>query len=169
MKRFFLIAAAATAIVGCKSTYRWTSDVPQSMRTICVPTFRNESDTTELATLASIQLLREFQREGTFKIAGHDDAAVEVQGVITSSTARSNGGYRGIQNRLFDNTATMTAEISVVDRVNGRVLVDNKRYTATTSFVSGQDDFLTAQRSASGRLAEDLAKQVVDDVLAVQW
>ncbi|MBQ4471073.1 MAG: hypothetical protein II946_01975 [Kiritimatiellae bacterium] len=169
MKRLILVAAAALAVAGCKSAYRWTSDVPQSMRTICVPTFRNESDTTELATLASVQLLREFQREGTFKIASHEDAAVEVQGVIKSSIAKSNGGYRRIQDRLFDNTATMIAEVSVVDRVNGRVLVDNKRYTATTSFTSGKDDFLTAQRSASGRLADDLARQVVDDVLAVQW
>ena len=63
----------------------------------------------------------------------------------------------------------MVAEVSVVDRVNGRVLVDNKKYEASTAFMSGQDENQTSQRDASGRLAEDLARQIVDDVLAVQW
>ena len=168
MKRILIVAMAAFALAGC-SSYRWTSDVPARMRTICVPTFRNESDVTELGVLASRQILRELQREGTFKLAGPDDAAVEIQGVVKSASAGYNGGDRRTYNRLVDYSFTMRAEVSVVDRINGRVLVDNKIYVATTTFMTGQDDFLSAQRSATGRLAEDLARQVVDDVLAVQW
>ena len=52
------------------------------MRTVSVPTFRNETDVLELGAVATRQTLREFQREGTFRIASQDDAALEVQAVL---------------------------------------------------------------------------------------
>ena len=169
MNKFLLALVTVAALAGCRSPYSWTSDVPQKLRTVAVPTFRNESDVTELGVLAATQILREFQREGTFKIARPDDAAVEVQGVITDVYVTSNGGDVRTGNRTTDCSLMMRAEVSVVERVNGRVLVDNKVYTANTTFIVGPIDLLTAERDASRRLAEDLAAQVVDDVLAVQW
>ena len=50
-----------------------------------------------------------------------------------------------------------------------KMLFDNKIYTARTTFVTGTIDLVSAQRDASRRVVEDLATQVVDDVLAVQW
>lgn len=169
MKRLFVAAAVVVALAGCRTSYTWKSEVPENMRTVCVPNFRNESDITELGVVAATQTLREFQREGTFKLAGPDDAAVEVQGVVKSVLTQFDGGDRKSGNRISAYTSTMYAEVSVVDRVNGRVLVDNKTYVASASFMDGSNDSITAQRDASGRLAYDLAMQIVDDVLSVQW
>jgi hypothetical protein len=60
------------------------------------------------------------------------------------------------------------AEVSVIDKAKGKVLVDNKPYSAQTSFIDN-GDFISSRRDASGRLAEDLARQVVDDVLSLKW
>jgi hypothetical protein len=169
MKR--LAAAAiisAFAISGCRTGYSWRSGVPDEMRTVAVPTFRNESDMTELGSLAAQQLLREFQREGTFRIARPDDAAVEVQGVVKDVDVSFGGGNRKTGMRIGDYWLTASVEVSVVDRLKGRVLVDNRQYKAEAPFAS-QLDISTAMRNAGGRLADDLARQVVDDVLAVQW
>ena len=170
MNRFAVAAImlSALAFAGCRTSYSWKSGVPADLRTVTVPTFRNESDITELGSIATQQILREFQREGTFKIAGPDDAAVEVQGVIKSAAASFGGGNRKTGMRLGDYRFAAAAEVSVVDRRNGRVLVDNRRYSAEAVFAS-EFDLSTAMRNASGRLAEDLARQIVDDVLAVQW
>lgn len=162
----WLLLAALAA--GCASEYSWSSKVPCDMRTVSVPVFRNESEVTELGTVASRQILREFQREGTFKIAAAGDGAVEIQGVIKNANAGTMGYNRGTGMRFSNFDFTAEAEISVVDKKSGKVLVDNRRYTARTSFV-GSDDFLTSRRDASGRLAEDLARQVVDDVLSLKW
>ena len=89
MNKFLLALVTVAALAGCRSPYSWTSDVPQKLRTVAVPTFRNESDVTELGVLAATQILSEFQREGTFKIARPDDAAGEVQGVITIEDRKS--------------------------------------------------------------------------------
>ena len=169
MKKLAVLAMLSTlALTGCRTSYSWKSGVPADMRTVAVPTFRNESEMTELGSLATRQVLREFQREGTFRIARPDDAAVEVQGVIRKTSVSFGGGNRKTGMRIGDYRYVAVAAVSVVDRRNGRVLVDNRIYNAEAVFAS-QMDLSTAMRNASGRLADDLARQIVDDVLAVQW
>ena len=163
-----LLPALALACAGCKTGYQWTSKVPEDMRTVSVPTFRNESNVTELGAVATRQILREFQREGTFKIRDVGDSAVEVQGTITETRSTYAGGDIRSGDRLSSYRFALEAKVTVVDKKRGRVLIDNKLYTAQTLMLTGQD-LGTAQRDASGRLADDLARQIVDDVTSMQW
>ena len=156
------------SLCGCVTAYKWTSSVPEKMRTVAVPTFRNNSDVTELGSVVSRQVLREIQREGTFKIRRQDDAAVEVQGTITSASSGYGASDRRAGSRFGEYAFIVTANVSVIDRVNGRVLIDNRTYVGQTTYVIGQDK-LTGERNASGRAAEDIAMQVVDDLTSMQW
>jgi hypothetical protein len=167
-KLAFAAVVSALALAGCRTSYTWTSSVPADMRTVAVPTFRNESDVTELGAVATQQVLREFQREGTFRIARPDDAAVEVQGLVKMASASMSGGNLKTGMRIRDYRLVVEAEVSVVDHRNGRILVNNRKYKAEAVFASGVD-YPTALRNASGRVSEDLARQIVDDVLALQW
>ena len=153
---------------GCATDYGWRSSVPEGMRTVSVPTFRNESVVNELGAVATRQLLREFQREGTFRIRAVGDAAVEVQGVVKSASQTTTAYDRRIYGRVSSSEFRAVAEVSVIDKRAGKVLVDNRKYVATTTFTSGQDR-TTAMRDASGRLADDLARQVVRDLLNLKW
>lgn len=172
MKKFlsclFPVALLSVGLLaGCKG-YTWKSQVPADMRTVSVPVFVNESSVTELGNVVTRQVLREFQREGTMKIARFGESAVEVQGVIKKSSARTVAYERktGARNREHD--FGLTAVVSIIDKRAGKVLVDNRRYVARTTFLA-HDDMMTAERDASGRIAEDLARQIVDDVLAQKW
>ena len=167
MKKILPIALAAFALAGCAG-YRWTSPVPSDMRTVSVPTFRNESDVVELGAVATRQVLREFQREGTFKIASADDAAVEVQGVIKSVSAGSVYYKRMETMRAYEQRFIISADVSVIDKRSGKVVVDSRHYAAETTYLS-DTDIVTARRDASGRAAEDLARQIVDDVTSYRW
>lgn len=162
------VGAAIAMFSGCGTSYSWRSSVPESARTVSVPTFRNESSVSELGAVASRQILREFQREGTFKIRTGDDAAIEIQGVIKSASPGVVAYDRRSGLRVSAYKMTAEAEVSVIDKRTRKVLVDNRRYSATADFTAGQD-MTTAQRSASGRVMEDLARQVVDDVLNLKW
>ncbi|HCG20096.1 MAG TPA: hypothetical protein DER26_03760 [Verrucomicrobia bacterium] len=148
--------------------YAWRSRVPDEARTVFVPTFRNESDVAEIGAVAARQLLREIQREGSFKIAAQDAAAIEVQGVIKGVSAVQLSYNRSSDRRHRENHATMKASISVIDKRKGKVLIDNRPYEAMTSFLS-DDDTRARLREASGRLAEDLAMQIVDDLILFDW
>lgn len=155
-------------VCGCGANYRWRPSVPADVRTVAVPTFRNESELQEVGAVAARQVLREFQREGTFKIRPVGDAALEIQGTVVSAGGGSVAYDRRSGLRISSYELTGEFSVSVIDKRAGKVLVDNRRYTARASFAVGQD-LTTAQRDASGRMAEDLARQVVDDVLNLKW
>ena len=162
------LGAALGMFSGCGTSYSWRPSVPEGARTVSVPTFRNESVVSELGAIASRQILREFQREGTFKVRTGDDAAIEIQGVIKTARSDVNAYDRRSGMRVSAYKMTAEAEVSVIDKRTRKVLVDNRKYSATADYTAGQD-LTTAQRSASGRVAEDLARQVVDDVLNLKW
>ncbi len=155
-------------LCGCASSYCWRPSVPQAMRTVHVPTFRNESGVQELGAIATRQLLREIQREGTFKIRNAGEAAVEIQGVIKSAGSAVGAYDRTTEMALNAYDYTAVAEVSVIDKRSRKVLADNLKFTASTRFTSGRD-LTTAMRNASGRLMDDLSRQVVDSLLGLKW
>ena len=163
---FILVALCATC--GCGTSYSWRSSVPEEMRTVSVPTFRNESDVNELGAVATRQILRELQREGTFRVRTAGDAALEVQGVVKSASFGMVAHDRKIYGRLSASEFHAEVEVSVIDKRSRKVLVDNRKYVAKTTFTSRQDR-AAAMRDASGRLADDLARQVVNDLLNRKW
>lgn len=162
------IVSAVLFAPGCGTAYSWRPAVPEDMRTVSVSSFRNESDVQELGAKITGQVLREFQREGTFSIRSSGGAALEVQGVVKKAGAGVSAYDRRSGLRIASYEMSATLIVSVIDKKAGRVLVDNKPYTATATFAAGQD-LDNAQRDASGRLADDLARQVVDDVTGLNW
>lgn len=168
MRSIGWMLAAALATAGCASTYSWRSSVPEEKRTVSVPTFVNDSEIMEVGALSARQVAREFQREGTFSLASSEDAALEIQGRIVKVSAAQTGYSRRQSSRYYSYSLTMKAEVSVIDKANGKVLVNNRPYRAYTT-TSMSQDATTAERDASGRLADDLARQIVDDVLNLKW
>jgi len=166
---FAIASLSAILLIGCGSTYGWRRlSVPTDVRTVYVPTFRNESDVPELGAIASRQVLREFQREGTFKIRSEDDAVLEIQGVIKSATSSVKAYDRRSGSRKSACDFSAIVEVSVIDKRSRKVLVDNRPFKASAVYTAGSDS-ATAKRDASGRLMEDLARQVVDCVLGIKW
>ncbi len=167
--KLFSVVLSLALLSGCASSYCWKSSVPSDHRTVNVPIFRNESGLQEIGAIASRQLLREFQREGTFKIAnGDDDAAVEIQGTIKSVSSSSDAYNRRAHRRYAGYIMKCQAEIAVIDKISGEVVIPMRKYTAETTYAAGNDN-TTAQRDASGRVADVLARKIVNDVLRIKW
>ena len=164
----FLFAAAAVACGGGCASYSWRGAVPEDMRTVAVPVFRNEGDATGLGNAVAREVLREVQREGTFRIASIDDAAVEVRGSVKNAESSTVAYERRTGARNREHRFAATATVSFIDRKGGRVLVDNRKYRAETTFVAN-DDVLTGERNAAGRLAADIARQIVDDLVSLDF
>lgn len=160
---FFAVLFAA----GCAS-YSWKSSVPAEMRTVAVPVFENRTNFSEMGPVATQYVLREFQREGTFRIKRSGASAVEVQGAITKVTRNGIDYDRGYGMRASEYRLFVEAEVSLIDKTSGKVLLDNRHYTAETTFLT-QGDLLTGQRNASFRIAQSLARQIVDDVVAYPY
>lgn len=166
--KYSVVLSLLLLMTGCATSYSWKSAVPSTARKITVTTFRNESDMAEIGSIATRQILRELQREGTFKIVSADEAALEIQGTVLSVSAATVGYNRRQQMRLSAAEATAVVEVTVVDKRNGTLLINNRKYQPTVSFAALQD-MTTAERDASGRLADELSKLVVDDLLNLKW
>lgn len=158
----------AMLLSGCATSYAWKSRVPESVRSVYVASFQNESSLSELGAITTRQVLRELQREGTFKLAADGDAAVEIQGCVKSISSGDVVYNRRMLSRFTSENLRMTAVVSVIDKRNGAILINNKSYKVQVPAVSFQDQ-TTAERDASGRLADELARQVVDDILNLKW
>ena len=163
-----VLLAMATVVSGCKTGYSWRPGVPAEKRTLSVPTFRNESDLTEFGSIATRQLLREIQREGTFAVKTHGDAALEVLGVVKKAGGYNSGYDRRGGLRFSSYSASCEVEISVIDKTSGKVLIDARTFEGRATFAA-REDYSTALRDASGAMAEDLARQVMDAVLGLKW
>lgn len=160
-----MIAALCAALCGCAG-YRWSSSVPEDMRTVAVPVFENRTKAAELGPIVTQYTLREFQREGTYAIRRTGDSAIEVQGAIVEAHRKAASYDRSGETRGREYRYYVTAEVSFVDKKNSKVLIENRKYQGETTFL-GHDDMLTGQRNAAQRIAADIARQVVDDATAL--
>lgn len=165
--RTFLLLLPALLVCGC-ANYRWTSRVPDEIRTVAVPVFQNRTHAAELGPIVTQYTLREFQREGTFAIRRSGDSSIEVQGVITKAERHPLSYDRAFGRRAREYRYFVTAEVSIVNKDAGKVLQNARAYSAETTF-SVNDDLLTGQRNAASRIAAELARQIVDDVVSYPY
>ena len=165
--RLSSVVLVLAALAGCAS-YRWTSSVPEELRTVAVPVFENRTSSAELGPIVSQYVLREFQREGTFAIRRTGNSSLEVQGVIVKASRDPAAFNRGYGSRASEYRYTVTAEVSLINKDTGKVLLNNRRYVAETTFLT-RGDLLTTQRDAAARIAQEFARQIVDDVTAFDY
>jgi len=147
------------------ASYRIGSDVPQELRTITVPVFENASGFPEIDATVTQYVLREFQREGTFKIASLDDASLKLLGKLIKTDMQSLNYDRGYGARTSEYRYTLVAEITLVERGSGKLLIDGQRIKANTTFLT-HGDMLTGMQDAGPRIAKELSRAIVDAVLA---
>ena len=162
MKSLMLSVASIAAMLfsGC-SGYRWGTTVPEEFRSVSVPVF-------EIGPIVTQYTLREFQREGSFRIARPEDAAVEVQGVLRGMS-RSGVAYdRGQGMRASEYRYAVVADVSFIDKKNGKILLERKNIKGETTFLT-QDDLLTGQNNAAFRIAADIARQIVNEAVAIPF
>ena len=150
---------------GCAS-YTWGTSVPADYRTVAVPVFENLTEVSEMGPTVTQYTLREFQREGSFKVVRTADAAIEVQGVIRKMTRLGIAYDRARGMRASEYRYEILADVTFVDRRTGKVLLERKGLQGETTFLT-QSDLLTGQKNAAARIAQDLARQIVNEALAL--
>ena len=160
------LATALLAAAGC-STYKFGSSVPEELRTIAVPVFENASGYPEIDAVVTQYVLREFQREGTFKIRSLDNASLKLLGKLVKTETQSLNYDRNYGSRTSEYRYTLVAEITLVERGTGKLLIDAMPVKANTTFLT-HGDMLTGMQDAYPRIAKELARAITDAVLA-QW
>lgn len=166
MRNLAFLALMLSALTGCQA-YSWRTRVPAEYRAVAVPTFRNETTVPTVGSMLTRQVRRELQREGSFRLE-ESEASVEVQGTVTAVNNRGESSRRTYYSRLITGSVLLTAKISVVDRVRGKVVIDNRNYQVESPYADSTD-MVAARDLAIERAADDLARMIVDDLTLFNW
>ena len=169
MTKFFLNTLAPFALLaalaagGC-ANYQLGTTLAKELRTVYVPTVKNETMQPSADIELTRAILNEIRREGTLRITTEEKAATRLDVVVI--------GYRQDSIRYNQNNANMPEEYRMVLRAKStfshntadpesRKSIISQTLEGDETFTRGTDT-ITAQQRCLPRAAEKLAEQIVD-------
>lgn len=140
----------------------------EGVKTIAVPSFKNDTLEPRVEVPLATAIIKQFQQDGTYQIAGEQDADVIVKGTLERIQRHPSRSVRGNVLLTKEYTLDVKCRFMMYNRVTG-VLVDARTLVGTTSFfvsgsTDGSADVNQDERQAIPLAAEDLAIQYVSQV-----
>jgi hypothetical protein len=161
VKTAFSTSLLALLLSGCAG-YHLGPATPAYLRqvhSIAVPTFKNATLVPRIEVLVTGTVIKQFQQDGTFRIANEDSADAVLKGEIIAvgrSPARS---VRGNVLATTEFNLVMRVRYTLVGR-DGKNITGPTEAAGTTSFFVGED-VSTDERQALPLAAEELAGHLV--------
>jgi len=164
VKKAFSILLLAFLLSGCAG-YHLGPAKPAYLReihSIAVPVFRNATLVPRIEVLVAGTVIKQFQQDGTFRIANEDNADATLKGEIVAvgrSPARS---VRGNVLATTEFNLSVRVRYTLVGR-DGKTIAGPSEAAGWTSFFVGSD-VSTDERQALPLAAEQLAVQLVSQL-----
>ena len=163
----FLMIAAAFQI-GCGyHTAGHAAQLPPDIKTIAVPSFKNETLTYRIEQMLTASVVREFTTRTRYHIVSDpgDDADATLRGTVLS-TAISPLTYDTNSGRAASVMVVVSMRVVMTDR-QGKVLYQNPAYLYREQYEVSQDlaTFFEEDSPAFRRLSQDFARTLVSNVL----
>jgi outer membrane lipopolysaccharide assembly protein LptE/RlpB len=166
--RLTWVVALLVSVAGCG--YHVAGHVvqwPETVRTIAVPGFKNETTTYRIEQMLTASVVREFTTRTHYRIVNQvsDDADATLLGTVLS-TAASPLAYDTASGRAASVLVVVSMKVALSDR-NGKVLYQNPAYLFREQYEVSQDlkSFFQEDSPASRRLSQDFARTLVSNIL----
>ena len=164
MKTFFAVAMCSLCLGGCLG-YQIGPVKPYYLRdvhTIAIPTFENKTLLPRIEVLVTDTVIKQFQQDGTFRIASEENADAILKAEITRVERSPSRSVRGNVLATSEFTLVMRVKYSLVGK-NGEVLAQPSEVNGATSFFVGTD-VTTDERQALPLATEQLATNLVSQL-----
>jgi hypothetical protein len=164
VKKALFTFLLASLLSGCAG-YRLGPATPAALRqihSIAVPTFRNVTLVPRLEVLVSGTVIKQFQQDGTFRIANEGNADAILKGDIIGVGRYPARSVRGNVLATTEFNLVLRVRYSLIGR-DGKPLAGPSEVGGTTSFFVGAD-VNTDERQALPLAAEELAKHLVSQL-----
>jgi len=144
-----------------------SSQLPESVRTISVPTFKNETATYRIEQALTSSVVRELTTRTRYRVSNDstDTADATLQGTVLSTTA-SPLAYDTPTGRAASILVVVSMRVTLSDR-QGKVLYQNPSYLFREQYEVSQDlaSFFEEDSPAFRRLSQDFARTLVSNIL----
>jgi len=169
--RFFLVVALLAATLPASSCGYHTSAhntrLPDSVHTIAVPAFVNQTQSYRIEQVLTSAVVREFVTRTKFRIVNEakGDSDAVLRGTVTS-TQLAPLTYDSQTGRASSALVTVTMRVSLVDN-KGAVLFQNPNYTFREQYQVSREltSFFEEDAPAIDRLSRDFARTLVSNIL----
>ncbi len=163
-----LVAGLLTLNLGCGyHTAGHAVQLPDNVKTIAVPAFKNETRTYRIEQMLTASVVREFTTRTHYHIVNEagDDADALLRGTVLSTVA-SPLTYDTATGRAASVLVVVSMKVSLTDRA-GKVLYQNPAYLFREQYEVSQDlaSFFEEDSPAFRRLSQDFAKTLVANIL----
>jgi outer membrane lipopolysaccharide assembly protein LptE/RlpB len=141
--------------------------LPQDVKTIAVPAFKNETTTYRIEQMLTASVVREFTTRTRYHILtdASDDADATLRGTVLSTSATPLA-YDTNTGRAASILVVVSIKVSLSDR-HGKVLYQNPAYLFREQYEVSQDlqSFFEEDSPAFRRLSNDFARTLVSNIL----
>jgi hypothetical protein len=164
VKKAFALLLVTFLLEGCAG-YQLGPATPGYLRqvhTIAVPTFSNNTLVPRIEVLVTSTVIKQFQQDGTFRIANADAADAILKAEIVGVNRNPARSVRGNVLSTTEFNLTMTVKYNLVGR-DGKALGAAGAVSGATSFFVGSD-VSTDERQALPLAAEELARHLVSQL-----
>jgi hypothetical protein len=154
-------------ICGCGYQAGPTNGVEAGRKSVQFETFSNKTLQPRLNDAVSEALRRQMQRDGTYHLATHGQPDIIVTGVLLQYDRREVSFNASDVLTVQNYRVSVIAQVTARDANSGKVIFD-KKITGYTLVQVGSD-LPSAERQATPLLADDLAKNVVSQLVDGSW
>ena len=164
MKKAFAPLLLAFLLGGCAG-YKLGPATPGYLRNvhaIAIPTFSNTTLVPRIEVLVTNTVIKQFQQDGTFKIANESAADAVLKCEITGVNRSPARSVRGNVLSTTEFNLTLTVKYTLTGR-DGKVLGSPGGVAGSTSFFVGTD-VSTDERQALPLAAEEMARHLVSQL-----
>jgi outer membrane lipopolysaccharide assembly protein LptE/RlpB len=155
-------------ITGCGyHTAGHITQLPDSVKTISIPTFRNETSTYRIEQMLTSSVVREFTTRTHYRIQhdANEPADATLRGTVLS-TSTSPLAYDTPSGRAASVMVVVSMKVVLTDH-DGKILYQNPAYLFREQYEVSQDltSFFEEDSPAFRRLSQDFARTLVSNIL----
>lgn len=162
----FLLLAIASSLACGYHTAGHNVALPQDVKTIAIPSFKNETLTYRIEQMLTASVVREFTTRTRYHIVNDPaDADAVLHGTVVS-TVETPLAYDTATGRAASVLIVVSMRVKLVDR-HGRVLYQDPSYVFREQYEVSQDlaTFFEEDTPAFRRLSQDFARTLVSNIL----
>jgi outer membrane lipopolysaccharide assembly protein LptE/RlpB len=141
--------------------------LPDSVKTIAVPSFKNETNTYHIEQMLTASVVREFTTRTHYHLLNDaSDAADATLRATVLSTSASPLTYNTSTGQAASVLIVVSMRVALTDR-QGKVLYQNPSYLFREQYEVSQDlnSFFEEDSPAFRRLSQDFARTLVSNIL----
>jgi outer membrane lipopolysaccharide assembly protein LptE/RlpB len=163
-----ILAGSCLLLVACGyHTAGHAVILPQSLKTIAVPAFTNNTETYKVEQMLTAAVVRELVTRTHYRIVNDSaDAADATLSGVVLSTASSPLTYDSRTGRVASVLVTVSLRVSLTDK-QGKVLYQNPSYVFREQYEVSQErtSFFEENSPALERLSRNFARTLVSNIL----